>query len=106
VPSCPLTDAVNGQLAQQQLLCLQFSVPRAGTKGSALAPHATPGSGPLASTSGARFLPLSVLCTPLPFGPSTKEMRVVVFRGASMAYGYSSPDLSPPHELFGRNAIP
>ena len=61
VPSCPLTDAVNGQLAQQQLLCLQFSVPRAGTKGSALAPHATPGSGPLASASGVRFrfLPLS-----------------------------------------------
>jgi hypothetical protein len=65
VPSCPLTGAVNGQLAQQQLLCFQIPVPRTGTKGGALAPHAT---------SGGCFLPLSA--SPSPLGSTGKEVRI------------------------------
>jgi hypothetical protein len=77
VPSCPLTDTANGQLAQQQLLCLQFSVPRAGTKGSALAPHATPGSERAPGFGFRGPLPASLsLHSPPLWAPSTKEMRI------------------------------
>jgi hypothetical protein len=72
VPNDPLTDSVNGLLAQQQLLCLQFSVPWAGTKGGALAPHQrAPGYG-----GGAPCLPPHPPPPPSLWAHSTKEMRV------------------------------